>query len=46
MKVQPVTARLDTPVATSPALGSEEKVESVTEREPTFSAVICREKID
>ena len=40
LNVQPVTARVDTPVATSPDLGREEKMESVTESEPTFSAVI------
>ena len=42
--MQPVIARLDTPVATRPDLGSEEKVESVMESEPTFSAVIWKKR--
>ena len=40
LKTQPVTWRLDTPVATRPPRGSEEKLHPVTSSRPTLVAVI------
>ena len=40
LKTQLVTWRLDTPVATRPPRGNEEKVQPVTSSRPTLVAVI------
>ena len=44
LKTQPVTWRLDTPVATRPPRGSEEKLHPVTSSRPTLVAVIWGQK--
>ena len=44
LKTQLVTWRLDTPVATRPPRGNEEKVQPVTSSRPTLVALIWGQK--